>query len=80
MGRVDDGVDPLSEEVGRKTLGAPKPANPHRDRDTRGIRGCAGKRENRRNLGLVSEAAREGVCLRGPAENKQARAFQWAAP
>ena len=80
MGRVDHRVDALAREIGREALGAAEAADPLWDRRGRGVRGRAGERQDRRDVGLIGEAARERARLRRSAENEQAKALQAAAP
>jgi hypothetical protein len=80
VGRIDHGVDALGLEIGRKTLGAAEAAGPLRDRRGRGVRGRAGERQERRDGGLVRQAARERACFRRSAKNEKAKALQGAAP
>jgi hypothetical protein len=80
MGRIDHGVDALGLEISGKTLGAAEAADPLRDRRRRRLRGCAGEREERRDAGLIRQAARERTCFRGSAENEEAKALQGATP
>ena len=54
---VDDGVDALGLEIRCKALGAAEAADPLRDRRGRGVRGRAGERDERRDAGLIRQAA-----------------------
>jgi len=80
MGRVDDGVDALAGEIGGEAGGAAEAADARRDRRRRRIGGCAGKREDRLDLGFGGDPTRERARLRSSAENEQANARQGAAP
>jgi len=80
MGRIDHGVDALGLEIRRKALGAAEAADPLWNRRGRRLRGGAGEREERRDAGLVRQAARERARFRRSAENEKAKALQGAAP
>jgi hypothetical protein len=80
MGRVDDGADALSGEKRRQAFDAAKAADASRDWRWSGVGGRARKRQDRRNIGLVSKPARKRAGFRRAAENEQAKAIQWAAP
>ena len=80
MSCVDHRVDALGGQKGGKALGAAIAADAQRDRRRRGIRRCAGQRQNRRDVRLVGDAPRERARLRRAAENEQAKALQATAP
>jgi hypothetical protein len=73
MGRIDHRVDSLGGQKGGKALGAAIAANAQGDRRRRGIRRCAGERQNRGDVGLARDAPRERARLRRAAENEQAK-------
>jgi hypothetical protein len=80
MGRVDNGVDVLTSEKCRQAVGAAKAADAPRDwRWSRLIRRPR-QRQDCRNIGLIGDLPRKRACLRGTAENEQAKALQWSAP
>ena len=80
MGRVDDGADAFARDIGDQTVGAVEAANALRNRRWRGIGGCARKRQDCRNIGLIGDPPRERARFRRAAENEQAKTRQWAAP
>ena len=80
MGRVDDGADALSGEKRRQAFGAAEAADASRDWRWGGVGGRARKRQDCRNIGLISKPARKRAGFRRAAENEQAKALQWAAP
>jgi hypothetical protein len=80
MSCVDNRVDALGGQKGGKPLGAAIATDAQRDRRRRGIRRCAGQRQNRRDVWLVGDAPRQRARLRRAAENEQAKAFQATAP
>jgi len=80
MGRIDDGVDALGIEIGGQTFGAPKPADPLRDRRRRRIGGRPRKREKSRDSVLIGDPPCEGARFQRAAENEQAKARHGATP
>jgi hypothetical protein len=80
MGCVDHRIDALAREIGGEALRAAITADAQGDRRRRRIRRRPGQRENRRDIGLLSDAPRERVRLRRAAENEQAKALQATAP
>jgi hypothetical protein len=80
MGRVDDGADAICGEKRRQAFSAAKAADASRDWRWSGVGGRARKRQDCRNIRLVSKPARKRAGFRRAAENEQAKALQWAAP
>jgi hypothetical protein len=80
MGRIDDRVDALGDQIGSEALDAAKAADAQRNRRRRRVRSCAGERKDGRNVGFLREAPRERACLGRAAENEQAKALQATAP
>jgi hypothetical protein len=80
MGRVDDGADALAPKKCYQALDAAEAPDALGNWRLSRIGCCAGKRQDWRNIGLVSKPPRKRACLRRAAENEQAKALQWAAP
>jgi hypothetical protein len=80
MGRVDDGVDALGREIGRKAGGAAEAADARGDRGRGRVRRRARKRQDRLDGGLGRDPPRQCARFRRTAENEQAKALQGAAP
>jgi hypothetical protein len=80
MRRVDDSVDGLACEKSSQTFSAAKAADALRNRRWRGIRRCARKRHDRRDIGLVDDPPGEGARFRRAPKNEQAKAVQKVAP
>jgi hypothetical protein len=77
---VDDGVDTLGLEIRCKALSAAEAADPLWDRRGRRLSSRAGERDERRDAGLIRQAACERAGFRRSAENEEAKALQGAAP
>jgi hypothetical protein len=80
MGRVYDCADALARDISSQTFCAVEAADAARDRSRGWIGGCAGKRQDGRNIGLIGDPPRERGSLRRAAENEQTKAVQMAAP
>ena len=80
MGRVNDNCDLLPGEIGGQTLGAAEAADALWDRRRGRIGGCARKRQDGHDIGLIGDPPGERARFRRAAENEQAKARQWAAP
>jgi hypothetical protein len=80
MGRVDNDADALADKKCGQALGAAKTADALGNWRLSRIGGRPRERQDWRDIGLVSEPSSERAGFRCPAENKQTKAVQWAAP
>jgi hypothetical protein len=70
----------LAGEKRRQAFGAAKAADASRDWRRSRLGRRARKRQDCRNIGIVSKPPRKRAGLRCAAENEQTKRLQWAAP
>jgi hypothetical protein len=76
VSRIDEGADTLGLEIGGQTFDAAETTDALRDRRPGGIGRRAGKRQDRRNIGLTGDPPCERARFRRAAENEQTKAVQ----
>jgi len=70
MGRIDENIDLLAEEILHQALDAAKTADPHRNRLQHRSGRAACERECDRQIGALGQTLGELPCLQSAAENE----------